>query len=137
MSLSNLVRMLVKRDPKGEVIINPKTTKPIPTWVSPVALHFWKAEPPMTREVNLWREVAARLTLDALGFTSVANKSKQERVKAMAEAQAMFRYEPGDIGLIFMAGGVAFDPVYEAVLKIIDNKDLFSNDSEENLSEGA
>jgi hypothetical protein len=131
MSLSNLVRLLVKRDAKGDPVL--AKGKPIPTWMTPVALHFWKADEPKTREENLWREVAARLTLDALGFTSVGNKSKQERVKAMSEAQALFRYSPEDAMLVFMAGGIQFAPVQDAVMKIIDEKDLF-NESEEEIS---
>lgn len=140
MSLSNLVRLLVKRDKRGDAIL--KDGKPLPTWIAPVALHFWKVDKPnaklrgcSTPEELLWRETAARLTLDAIGFTSVANKSKQERVKAMAEAQAAFRYDPESVMLIFAAAGVDFRPVLDAVLEIIDKRDLF-NGSEE-VSEGS
>lgn len=135
MSLSNLVRMLVKRDARGEIVVG-GNGKPIPTWATPVALHFWKADAPKSPEENLWREVAARLTLDAIGFSSVANKSKQERIRAMSEAQGIFRYSPEDAMLVFMAGGVQFQPVHDAVMEIIEKRE-FTDEPEESIGEGS
>ena len=64
MSLSNLVRLLVKRDERGDMLLN-DDDKPYPTWVTPVALHFWKADKPTaplrgcsSPEELLWREAS-------------------------------------------------------------------------------
>lgn len=132
MSLSNLVRLLVERDETGEVVINAKG-KPNPTWMTPISIHFYKAEPTQSPEENLWREAVARLVLDAVGFASVGNKSKPERLKSMAEAQATFRNDKNGAALMFAAAGIEFEPVHEAIMQILDSREL-SEDEEEKIT---
>ena len=135
MSFSNLVRMMVQRDTKGQPVLD-KRDNAIPTWLTMAAFPFFKAEAAIMVEQVLWREVAARLVLDALGFASVANKTPEDRIKAMAEAQAFLRDDEEHAKLVFYAAGIEFDPVRREVLKIIDERDLFNEPAPE-ICEGS
>jgi hypothetical protein len=57
---------------------------------------------------NLWREVAARLTLDACGYTNFSKADKgeyREHLKAMGEAHQWFRYDLDDVEEVFGLAG--------------------------------
>ena len=79
-----------------------------------------------TPEQELWRERAARMTLDALGFTNLTVK-KREHNEVVTYARRWFRGfydDPADdtpvdnVEATFDYAGVALVPVRESVLEI-------------------
>lgn len=91
---------------------------------------FGTASRPESREELLWREVAARITLDACGYTNFSKADKgeyREHLKAMGEAHQWFRYDHDDVVAVFDLAGVRYEPVIEAILEHIDTKDLFND----------
>lgn len=76
-------------------------------------------------EQMLWREVAARMTLDALGITpdavrifdGMARSDYKVYARAVTEARVWFRKRK-DPELVFEMAGVDIGPVQEAVLKL-------------------
>lgn len=88
---------------------------------------FHKAEEPTTNEERLWRERAARMTLDALGHTNLTVKPKRHN-ETVRYARRWFRQmfednpDPGqadDAEATFdVAGLVGFQQVRDAVLAV-------------------
>jgi hypothetical protein len=103
-----------------------KDGKAIPTWLAPVACYFFKAEKAMAPEQILWREVAARAVLDALGFTPPLrnNKSPYERGATITEAQRWFRHDGEYMRSIFEMAGIPHEPVRAAVLRLIEERKI-------------
>ena len=95
----------------------------ITTVPAPVKKAFRSAEPAVTGEERLWRERAARLTLDALGHTNLTVKP-HEHNEAVRYARRWFRgiyddpgaAEPDSAEGTFDGAGVLFEPVRAAVL---------------------
>lgn len=64
----------------------------------------------------LWREVAARATLDALGYTGITDQpSLHDRM--VSAARNWFRFV-GDAREVFVMAGVDLDEVREGVLGV-------------------
>lgn len=88
---------------------------------------FYKAKEPSTNEERLWRERAARLTLDALGHTNLTVKPKRHN-EAVRYARRWFRQifedhpDPGQTDSVEatfdVAGLVGFHQVRDAVLAV-------------------
>lgn len=77
---------------------------------------FSLVDRPETPEVALWREVAARLVLDALGETGL-NGEPAKHNRAVREARLLFRMQPACAEGIFFCAGLDFAPVRGAVLR--------------------
>lgn len=88
---------------------------------------FHKAGEPLTSEERLWRERAARMTLDALGHTNLTVKPKRHN-DAVRYARRWFRqmfenhpdpWQTDDAEATFdVAGLVGFRQVRDAVLAV-------------------
>ncbi len=91
----------------------------------PVGKAFRSARKPISSREALWRARAARLTLDALGYTSLTAKPDLHN-SAVRYARAWFRglfdnpqvawVEIDNVMATFDLGGVLFEPVQKAVL---------------------
>lgn len=125
MSYKILERMIAERDRNGELVVTDDDV-PVPTWVAPVAIPFYKAERPVSKEQALWRGVAARMVLDALGFTNTLGKGRNEHIKTIADAQQWFRYDDADVEEVFYLAGVPKEPVLAALFSLLDTKDAFN-----------
>lgn len=129
MHVAKLVHMMAERHKtggasiKGTLIV--KAGRAIPTWISPVAKFFFQAERPLCPEQAVWREVAARAVLDALGVTPPLrnNKSELERGAVIREAQSWFR-SGDDAPLVFRLAELPFESVRNAVLNIIQERNI-------------
>lgn len=89
---------------------------------------FGTAPRPRTSEETLWREVAARMTLDACGYTNFSKADKgeyREHLKTMAEAHLWFRYDTADVALTFDLANVPHEPVVESIFELINVEDMF------------
>jgi hypothetical protein len=92
---------------------------------------------PTSPEMALWRERAARMTLDALGFTGLISKRKKHN-DTISHARRWFRgcYDSTDIPLEFRdsaidtfdSGGIDFQTIKSEVLK---SKPIFQGDADE------
>lgn len=73
---------------------------------------FWLADPPLCNEQILWREVAARLILDAVGMTPSweANDDMAHR-RVVFEARQWLRDESEDVREVFDLAGVSHDGI--------------------------
>lgn len=94
----------------------------------PARQAFGTANKPEDADENLWREVAARVALDACGYTNFSKADKgeyREHLKAMGEAHQWFLYDLDDVEEVFGLAGVEHEPVVAAVRELIDTKDLF------------
>ena len=98
---------------------------------------FRCVDKPKSPEMALWRERAARLTLDALGFTGLSGKRKKHN-DTISHARRWFRgfydslsipkeYRDSAIDT-FDSGGIDFQSVRDEVLKC---KPLFQGDADE------
>lgn len=93
----------------------------ITTVPMPVKKAFRMAETPACGEERLWRERAARMTLDALGHTNLTVKPHEHNA-AVRYARRWFRGfyddapEPDNAPATFDFAGVVFDDVKKAVL---------------------
>lgn len=93
----------------------------ITTVPTPIKKVFRTAEEATNGETRLWRERAARLTLDALGHTNLTVKP-HEHNEAVRYARRWFRGmyleapEPDDPQGTFDAAGIVFDTVRHVVL---------------------
>ena len=93
----------------------------ITTVPAPVKKAFRVAEEAVTGEERLWRERAARMTLDALGHTNLTVKP-HEHNEAVRYARRWFRGlylagpEPDDPQGTFDSAGVLFEEVRDTVL---------------------
>ena len=89
----------------------------ITTVPTPVKKAFKEADPPVSGEERLWRERAARLTLDALGHTNLTVKPHEHNA-AVRYARRWLREIPVDDSSrdTFEAAGVLFEEVRAAVL---------------------
>ncbi len=97
------------------------------------------ANPPATPEERLWRERAARMTLDALGYTNLTVKP-YEHNEAVGYARRWFRQmytdhtdinESDDAQATFDSAGVVFDTVRNSVLNT--NPIIFNIDQDGEL----
>ena len=77
-----------------------------------IKIAFRRAPPPTCGEEALWRAVASRATLDALGFSGYGDILKHNRV--VQNARNWFRY--GGTAFIFEMASVDLKPVKEEVL---------------------
>lgn len=80
-----------------------------------------------TPERLLWRDVAARLTLDAYGITGMSRKDKseyRELLLAIGEAQSWFRNDFDEVKLVFALANVEMEPVRSAVMSFLNQKDI-------------
>lgn len=81
---------------------------------------FANARPPVSPEQRLWRERAARLSLDSLGYTNLTVKP-HEHNEAVRYARRWFRgmFVPDDDPYAtFDAAGIIFKDVRDAVLSV-------------------
>lgn len=79
-----------------------------------------------TPERLLWRDVAARLTLDAYGITGMSRKDKseyRELLLAIGEAQAWFRNDYDEVKLVFALANVEMESVRSAVLAFLNQRE--------------
>jgi hypothetical protein len=87
----------------------------------PIKKAFRMAEPAASGEERLWRERAARMTLDALGHTNLTVKPNEHN-EAVRYARRWFRGiylgapESDDPQATFDAAAILFSSVREAVL---------------------
>lgn len=129
MHVAKLVHMMAERHKtggpsvKGTLIV--KHGRAIPTWIEPVARFFFRAERATCPEQSLWREVAARAVLDAIGITPPLrnNKSELERGAVIQEAQAWLLRDETAL-FVFSIAGVPYDSVRRALLKIIRERKI-------------
>lgn len=123
MSLGILARMLAERD--GNHWKAGPNNKAIATFMSPVVIHFYKADEPRSPEETLWRWIAARAVLDALGFTPPLRNSRnnKEHLATMHEAQSWFR-TGWQAKEVFTNAGMPYEPVRDSVLKLIGEMKL-------------
>lgn len=77
-----------------------------------IKIAFRRAPPPTYGEMALWRAVASRATLDALGFSGYGDILKHNRV--VQNARNWFRL--GDTVFVFEMASVDLKPVKEEVL---------------------
>lgn len=79
---------------------------------------FMRSDPCNTPEEKIWRAVAARAVLDAVGKPGVSDPDKWN--KAVKEARLWFRYSDDDKNLqtVFELAGVELAVVREEVLKV-------------------
>lgn len=89
----------------------------ISTVPAPIKKAFRTAEDPLCGEERLWRERAARMTLDALGHTNLTVKPHDHNA-AVRYARRWFRGMINTDGApeTFDAAGVVFGPIRTAVL---------------------
>lgn len=96
----------------------------ITTMPSAIKKAFLTLEEPATGEIRLWRERAARMTLDALGHTNLTVKP-HEHNEAVRYARRWFRGlfddlsdqgKADDVQATFDSAGVPFEDVKKAVL---------------------
>jgi hypothetical protein len=77
----------------------------------------------------LWRDVAARMTLDACGYTNFSKADAgeyREHLKAIGEAHNWFRFDSDDVEEVFDLAGIDHRPVVTAILGFINTKDVFN-----------
>ena len=113
----------------------------IPWLPIPVTKAFRNAGKPISSQEELWRARAARLTLDALGYTSLTAKPDLHNT-AVRYARAWFRgwfdnpqvdwVEIDNVMATFDLGGVMFDPVQKAVLatpaRLMEFVEIYDNE---------
>ncbi len=128
MHVAKLINLMAERHRsgphKGDLVV--KNGRAIPTWVAPAAAHFFRAEKPLCPDQVLWREVAARAVLDALGFTPPLrdNKSTGERYITIIGAQNWFRKDDENVTAVFNMAGMQPGPVVSSVLSLIDARSI-------------
>ena len=102
---------------------------------------FNQAEEPVSGEESLWRERAARLTLDALGHTSLVSKPLKHNT-AVRYARRWFRgiysnhpdpKQVDNAAATFDEAGVLFNEVRDTVLAF--NPLVFQDKEDENVSD--
>lgn len=82
----------------------------------PVQRAFTLVSPPSCPEELLWREVAMRATLDALGHTGTTDDATAHN-KLVREARVWFRMNvEGDAETVFSLAGIDFPPVRKSIL---------------------
>jgi len=91
----------------------------------PIKRAFWQAKNPVSGQERLWRERAARMTLDALGYTNLTTKPDHHN-SAVRYARAWFRgcfdnpsvdwIEVDNVLSTFDLAGILFEPVQREVL---------------------
>jgi hypothetical protein len=113
----------------------------ITTVPRPIKRAFWTAEETVTGEERLWRERAARMTLDALGHTNLTMKPLDHN-NTVRYARRWFRQiyassevpEEDDAEATFWCAGIVFDTVRNAVLA--ESPILFEPGDDEDEDEG-
>ena len=91
----------------------------ITTVPAPIKKAFRVAPPPVSGEERMWRERAARMTLDALGYTNLTVKPPEhnEAVRyARRWVRGLFEDDDDPVGT-FEAAGVLFEEVRKAVIE--------------------
>lgn len=89
---------------------------------------FGIAARPNSAEESLWRDVAARMVLDACGYTNFSKADKgdyREHLKVMGEAHNWFRNDASEVEEVFDMANVDHEPVMRAILTLIQSGDLF------------
>jgi hypothetical protein len=130
MHVAKLVHMMAERHEsggpgkRGTLIV--KDGKAVATWIAPVACYFFAADRPSCGEQVLWREVAARAVLDALGVTPPLrnNRSPYERATVIAEAQRWFRHHERNVEEVFYMAGMKYEPVQRKLLELIQERQI-------------
>lgn len=91
----------------------------ITTVPAPIKKAFRVAPPPASGEERMWRERAARMTLDALGYTNLTVKPPEhnEAVRyARRWVRGLFEEEDDPVGT-FESAGVLFETVRNSVIE--------------------
>lgn len=85
--------------------------------LEPVLRAFKLVDPPSCPEETLWREVALRMTLDALGFTGTTDDATAHD-KLVRESRIWFKVNPDeDAQTVFDLAGIDFSPVRNHILE--------------------
>jgi hypothetical protein len=83
----------------------------------PIRRAFTLVEDPSCPEEALWREVATRMVLDALGYTGSTDDMGTHN-KLVREARIWFRMMTRDVGMVFDLAGIDPAPVREYILSM-------------------
>jgi len=124
MSLIMLAHFVLKDQEKAKEA-KKKRQEFTPRWPTLLALPFRLAPPAVMDEVDLWRDVAARLILDALGSTGFPEMEKkngvrvinEEHVRTVEEAVDWFLYEIEDVETVFGLAGVDYKPIRDYIVQ--------------------
>lgn len=76
---------------------------------------FKKAPSPYLSEENLWRDVAARGILDAMGFTGLTGEPTKHN-KAVREARMWFKFDEENVETVFDLAGLEYKAIREIVV---------------------
>jgi hypothetical protein len=76
---------------------------------------FKKAPTPYRTEENLWRDVAARVILDAMGFTGLTGEPTKHN-KAVREARMWFKFDDENVQMVFDLAGLELYTIKETIV---------------------